>query len=305
VLVTVALVTTLVGATQASGQSRTIEFTGSVTSFSGTPTPAAPDPGIARNSVSFQLTDSSGISNDTLSGELRVAFEGALFDENNSSLHDVCIGFDLIVDGAPLEVAGTSAETISYQAKVSMADTSSTDHGCSGAPDANPPIPADLEFTLEGDTMRGTITFGTDKVEFKANRVGDTGFTNFLEGSSVSSDVIKQALDKSTCTSTAIDQDFAAQPPDCQIFRTLGASFDKEFANDFTDKEVLIDLTAAVMLRSLTKPDGSRLLPMLNRLIKPIALLAVKASSEGDESAKLAMRRLINIAIALDLDANS
>jgi hypothetical protein len=205
-----------------------------------------------------------------------------------------------------LTLIPTSNGSYSYAADVILNDLSSDSQACSAPP---PPSKESktvkLKLVVYDERAEGSLLVDTDVLEFTAPKIADTGFTNFLTGTSVTPDIIATIAAASACPQIqTLPRLVEGLPPECAAPLQLAGDFSKEFAHDFSDKAVLRELSQAVALRAMVKKDGTRLLPTLHRLLKPIALLAIKADKEGDESAKTAMRRLINIAIALDLAAS-
>jgi hypothetical protein len=304
------LVASLLHAGTAHGQSTVTAYEGRVTEFYGTPVPAqaaidATGQGVGVNRINFSLEDLPGSQAATISGDLRFEAQGAALDENNRRIGLVCFRFELSLSGRSLPITSAAGDTTYYEMPVDV-NVFSSDAACAQGGGELTPEQGQLELTrdLESDTLDGSLKFGADALHFQMNRIKDTGFTTLLDGISLTPDVIGEVFAASACPEGAFeDRPFSDRPAACQAPGTLAVKFAREFSKDFKDQHILKDLTVVILLRSLVKPDGKRLLPTLNRLLKPIALLAIKADSEGDASARLAMNRLIGVAIGLDLEA--
>jgi hypothetical protein len=265
---------------------------------------------IARNAVEIHVAPGQD-GQFILSGDFVLALEGQAFDSDNNFTNLICVSTELHIANVGVTNTQSPDEFGNlFDLDVDAIDNSAADHGCDGAPGPAKSVPASMHLEVVGGGVAGTISVQGERLEFDAGATEDTATTDFLQGTALSPEVKQQTLTVAECTADELANlpapgfdPISPHSADCRAAGNAARDFRRAFSSSFKNDAILQDLADVVLLRTLKKPDGSRAMPSLTHLTKVIALLAIKADSEKDNTALTAMRRLIAIAVANDLDA--
>jgi len=296
------------GPTDSSSSERaptTLNYTGTFTKVDGQA--ATKELGVAANSLDLVVHSTASGKNDSVTITATLAIQGTLFDDKHSSMNDICLRFEISAQDQPLATAHVSSVTIGWDPiTIPVTDTTTEDHGCA-QPSASPQSKTgSLELAIEGETVytraHGELDFDGSKFEFESSLVGNTPDTNFVQGTAVDRDVFEQVLAKSNCPFEEFDKGPAVMSEECRAVYDVRGNYDTTARKSFRNIDVLGNLETAVLLGALKTSDGRALMPSLSGLMPVITRLAFKADSPADDgTARSAMNRLINIAIAIDL----
>jgi hypothetical protein len=218
----------------------------------------------------------------------------------------LCLRFVADFTTAPLAINDTGASgsvAIEHAAADGACDSSSVFEG-------SQVDSADFSIAFNGTSAIGTLTIPGDPpiaLQFKADRAGSNpsttsnepiaGIGEFVDGVALTEETRKRIEELEACTDEDLqvggrcDNESALTP-----FKALA---ELRFGQGALADDV--ELQRAAVLATLRDPSGKLLCPSIGPMF-PV-LMALRARSVIDESANIALNRLVGLLVAMDLDA--
>jgi hypothetical protein len=270
-----------------------VEFQGTFFDLGGVPPEAA-----ETNVAVVRLTDKG------LGGELHMKFEGSV--EFSSSSSQVCFTFDVNLDQKPLAVRGSDNGDLTVDGTVDVR-AGSPQAACKDVFTVGDQVePGHLTATLTDTHVVGDLNVENADFRFSADSTAPTGSTglnigSLVFGKALNNEDLTAVFDASSCSKKEFDTNLLKNPR-CKLVFDTAKKFNNELGNQFFSSDIRDELSNVAAFMALAKPDGDLLLPSL-RYLMPVFTVMARKGDRGDQSALLALRRLIRLVVQLDLEA--